>query len=43
MSASGDNLKKQDPIAFLQKMVIPPLARQDVLIERQRDTRLLLF
>ncbi len=37
MSASSDNLKKQDPIAFLQEMIFPPVARQDVLIERQRN------
>ncbi|MEI2536924.1 hypothetical protein VVI17_20075, partial [Acinetobacter baumannii] len=43
MSASSDNLKKQDPIAFLQEMIFPPVARQDVLIERQRNARLLLF
>ena len=43
MSASSDNLKKQDLVAFLQKMIFPPFARQDVLIERQRDARQLLF
>jgi len=40
MSASGDNLKEQDPIAIPQLMMIPAIAGYNLLVERQRRSRL---
>src|SRR5690606_7539051 len=40
--APCDNLKQQDLVAFIDLLMFPPLARQDLLIERQRRSRLQL-
>ena len=43
ISTPCNNLKKQDLVAFLHDLLLPLLARQDLLIERQRRSRFKLI
>ncbi|MNN62763.1 hypothetical protein D3C81_1780920 [compost metagenome] len=43
ISTPCNNLKKQDLVAFLHDLLFPLLARQDLLIQRQRYPRLELI
>jgi hypothetical protein len=41
ISTSGDNLKQQEAVAFLQNVMRPPLARHNSLVDSKRGAGLI--